>query len=185
MTASAVAHSATVLAIGPIESSVKDSGKAPAVGTRWRLGFHPTMPQSAAGIRVEPPVSEPMAISHIPSATATAPPEVEPPGTRARSNGLPGVPKCGLVPTPEKANSLMLVLATITAPAARRRRTAGASALATNFSSASTREPARVASPATSNRSLILTIVPSSGPSDRPSRARASAASAAARAASA
>ena len=34
------------------------------------------------------------------------------------------------MPTPEKANSLMLVLATITAPAARSRRTTGASALA-------------------------------------------------------
>ncbi len=67
---------------------------------RWRLGFQPTIPQSAAGARVEPPVSLPMAISHIASATATAPPEVEPPGARARSAGLPGVPKCGLVPMP-------------------------------------------------------------------------------------
>ncbi len=43
-------------------------------------------------MRVEPPVSLPMAISHMPSATATAPPEVEPPGMRLRSAGLPGVP---------------------------------------------------------------------------------------------
>ena len=143
------------------------------------------MPQSAAGARVEPPVSLPMAISHMPSATATAPPEVEPPGTRARSAGLPGVPKCGLVPTPEKANSLMLVLATITAPAARRRRTTGASAVAGLPSSARMREPARVTSPATSNRSLMLTMAPSSGPSARPAAIRASAASAAARALSA
>jgi hypothetical protein len=50
------------------------------------------MPQNAAGTRVEPPVSLPMAISHIPSATATAAPEEEPPGTRVRSAGLPGVP---------------------------------------------------------------------------------------------
>ena len=50
------------------------------------------MPQSAAGMRIEPPVSVPMAISHMPSATATPPPEDEPPGTRARSAGLPGVP---------------------------------------------------------------------------------------------
>jgi hypothetical protein len=47
------------------------------------------------------------------------------------------------------------------------------------------REPARVGSPATSNRSLMLTIAPSSGPSEMPALARASAASAAARAASA
>ncbi len=92
ITASAAAHSATLFAIGPIESSVNDSGNAPSVGTRWRLGFQPTMPHSAAGMRVEPPVSLPIAISHMPSATATPPPEVEPPGTRSRSNGLPGVP---------------------------------------------------------------------------------------------
>src|SRR6266849_1064021 len=82
ITASASAQPATLLAIGPIESSVNDSGKAPSVGTRCLLGFQPTRPHSAAGIRVEPPVSVPMAISHMPSATATAPPEVEPPGTR-------------------------------------------------------------------------------------------------------
>ena len=40
----------------------------------------------------EPPVSEPTAISHMPSATATAPPDVEPPGTRVRSAGFAGVP---------------------------------------------------------------------------------------------
>jgi hypothetical protein len=62
------------------------------VGTRYWLGFQPTMPHIAAGMRVEPPVSEPMVISLIPSATATAPPEEEPPGMRLRSAGLPGVP---------------------------------------------------------------------------------------------
>src|ERR1041385_6536825 len=89
------------------------------------------MPHKAAGMRHEPPVSVPIAISHIWSAAATAAPEDEPPGTRERSAGLPGVPQCGFMPTPVKANSLMLVLATITAPAARNRRTTGASALAT------------------------------------------------------
>ena len=62
----------------------------------------------------------------------------------------------------------MLVLATITAPPARSRRTIAASASAGAASSASTLEPARVGSPATSNRSLMLTIAPSSGPSDTP-----------------
>ena len=75
-------------------------------------------------MRHEPPVSVPIAISHMPSAAAIAAPDDEPPGMRARSAGLPGVPKWGFIPTPEKANSVMLVLATITAPAARSRRTA-------------------------------------------------------------
>jgi hypothetical protein len=32
------------------------------------VGLYPTTPQSAAGTRVESPVSEPIAISHMPSA---------------------------------------------------------------------------------------------------------------------
>ena len=92
MTASARAQSATLRAIGPIESSVDDSGNAPSSGMRFCVGLKPTMPQNAAGMRVEPPVSEPMAMSHMPSATATAAPDDEPPGMRARSAGLPGVP---------------------------------------------------------------------------------------------
>ena len=52
------------------------------------------MPQSAAGWRIEPRVSEPSPITHMPSATATAAPEDEPPGTRPvlRSQGFFGVP---------------------------------------------------------------------------------------------
>jgi hypothetical protein len=184
ITLSALAQSATLRASGPMESSEVLNGKAPVVGTRCRLGLKPTMPQSAAGIRTEPPVSLPIAISAMPSPTVTAAPDDEPPGMRARSHGLPGVPKCGLAPIAPSANSVMLVLATITAPAARSRRTTGASAAAGFASSARILEPARVGSPATSNRSLMLTIVPSSGPSDTPFLARASAASAAARAAS-
>ena len=39
ITASAKAQSATLFAIGPIESSVNDSGNAPSVGTRCLLGL--------------------------------------------------------------------------------------------------------------------------------------------------
>ena len=123
---------------------------------RCRLGLKPTMPQSAAGMRVEPPVSLPIAISHMPSATATAPPDDEPPGTRVRSAGLPGVPKCGLAPMPEKANSRHVGLGDDhRAGRAQPRAPTGASAAAGLPSSASTLEPARVTSPATSNRSLM------------------------------
>ena len=104
-------------------------GNAPSVGMRCRLGLKPTRPQSAAGMRTEPPVSLPMAISHMPSATATAAPEDEPPGMRARSCGIArrAVMRIG-AHRAEKANSVMLVLATITAPPARNARTIGASA---------------------------------------------------------
>ena len=123
MTASASAQSATLLASGPTESSVGDSGNAPASGTRRAVGLKPTTPLSAAGMRMEPPVSEPMAISLVPSPAETPAPEDEPPGMRAGSAALPGVPKCGLVPTAVKANSVIAVLPTMTAPARRRRWT--------------------------------------------------------------
>ena len=42
----------------------------------------PTRPCSAAGMRIEPPVSEPSAAQAAPVATETAPPDVEPPGMR-------------------------------------------------------------------------------------------------------
>ena len=52
------------------------------------------MPQNAAGMRQEPPVSVPSPAAAMPSATATAVPEELPPGMRldARSHGLVGVP---------------------------------------------------------------------------------------------
>ena len=80
---------------------MNDSGNAPVRGTRFTVGLNPTTPQNAPGMRVEPPVSVPIAMSHMPSATDTPAPEDEPPGTRLRSAGLPGVPKCGLAPRPE------------------------------------------------------------------------------------
>ena len=52
------------------------------------------MPQNAAGMRHDPPVSVPSPAATMPSATATAVPEELPPGMRraARSHGLSGVP---------------------------------------------------------------------------------------------
>jgi hypothetical protein len=61
MTASAIAQHATLLANGPIESSVVDSGSTPSRGMRCCVGLKPTMPHSAAGMRTEPPVSLPIA----------------------------------------------------------------------------------------------------------------------------
>ena len=87
-------------------SSVVDSGTAPCSGvSRW-VFLKPTRPCSAAGMRIEPPVSEPSAAQAAPVATVTAPPEVLPPGMRGVGlsgavTGLTGVPWCGLMPTPE------------------------------------------------------------------------------------
>jgi hypothetical protein len=46
------------------------------------------MPHSAAGWRMEPPVSVPIAQGALPAATAAAEPPDEPPGTRVVSHGL-------------------------------------------------------------------------------------------------
>ena len=65
-----------------LESMVFDKGTAPSVGTRVDVGLKPTIPQKAAGMRHDPPVSVPMAAIAMPSATETAPPDDDPPGIR-------------------------------------------------------------------------------------------------------
>ena len=52
------------------------------------MGFIPTIPHSAAGWRIEPPVSVPIDHGAVPAATAAAEPPEEPPGTRVRSHGF-------------------------------------------------------------------------------------------------
>ena len=94
---------------------------------RPRLGFRPTSPQHDAGIRIEPPPSEPCASGTMPAATAAPEPPDEPPGVRSRSHGLRVGPKRrgsvqGTIP-----NSGLDVLPTITKPALRMRRTTCAS----------------------------------------------------------
>jgi hypothetical protein len=83
-----------------------------------------------------------------------------------------------------KANSTMFVRPTITAPAARSRATAGASAFA-GGAWARSFDPARVTSPPTSNRSFTETGRPSTGERTTPARRRPSECSASARACSA
>ena len=50
------------------------------------------MPHKEAGFLTEPAASVPTDAMHIPAATATADPLLEPPGIRLRSQGLQGVP---------------------------------------------------------------------------------------------
>ena len=92
----------------------------------------PTIPQTAAGWRIEPPVSVPMASGASYAATAAAEPPDEPPGILVRSHGLWLGPKAEFSVEEPMANSSMLVLPMMIAPACRSRlvtstRTAGAS----------------------------------------------------------
>jgi hypothetical protein len=54
------------------------------------------VPQYDAGMRIDPPVSLPMAMNTMPAATAAPDPPLDPPGMRAVSHGLRTGPKCGL-----------------------------------------------------------------------------------------
>ena len=85
------------------------------------------MPQSAAGWRIDPPVSEPSASGAMPAATATADPPLDPPGIRSSAQGFRVGPNAEFSVDEPIANSSQLVLPTITAPAASSRATAVAS----------------------------------------------------------
>src|SRR5262249_29128000 len=97
------------------------------------------MPQNAAGWRIEPPVSVPVANGTMPAATAAAEPPDEPPGTRDASHGLRAGPKKLFSFDEPIANSSMFVLPIDTAPASARRSTTVASYGGTKLSSM--REP--------------------------------------------
>ena len=87
------------------------------------VGLRPTIPQSAAGWRIEPPVSVPIAHGALPAATAAALPPLEPPGTRARSHGLSTGPKAEFSFDEPIANSSWFVLPSSGAPAPASLRT--------------------------------------------------------------
>ncbi len=78
--------SRTVRVMAQAVSRVVDSGTAPAVGTSRAVFLKPTMPLSAAGMRMDPPVSDPSPMNAAPVATDTPAPDEDPPGTR----GAPG-----------------------------------------------------------------------------------------------
>src|SRR5580704_8078492 len=85
----------------------------------------PTVPVTAAGWRIEPPVSVPVAARHRSAATAADEPPDEPPGTSLAllllaRHGLITGPKAEVSLDEPMANSSRLVLPNITAPASHR-----------------------------------------------------------------
>ena len=87
-----IAASVTVRAIGPAVSWLWAIGMIPLRLTSPIVGFIPTRPHAAAGIRIEPPPSEPVAHGTRPAATAAAEPPEDPPGVRVKSQGLRVIP---------------------------------------------------------------------------------------------
>jgi hypothetical protein len=80
--------------------------------------LRPVRPHSAAGWRIEPPVSVPVAAGARRAAIAAAEPPEEPPGTRAVSQGFFTGPKYEVSLDEPMANSSMLSLPSVTMPAA-------------------------------------------------------------------
>ena len=66
------------------------------VGIVPMLGRNPTIPQKLAGLRSEPPRSEPLAIQAMPVASATAEPPDDPAHDSAVFQGLRVIPKTSL-----------------------------------------------------------------------------------------
>ena len=122
----------------------------------------PVTPHSAAGWRIEPPVSVPVAAGTSRAATAAAEPPEEPPGTREGSQGLRTGPK-KLVSFDEPiANSSILVLPSVTAPAAAQPLDYGR--IVRRDEVASMLEPQLVRSPRVQKMSLCAIGIPVSGP---------------------
>ncbi len=96
---------------------MKPSGVTPWQLSKPKVGFNPTAPQYDAGMRMEPPVSVPVAIGISPAPTAAADPPLDPPGIRDVSQGFDTAPKCGFSLLMPWQISCKFVLPTITAPA--------------------------------------------------------------------
>ena len=123
MTSKNSARSRTLRAIGPSTASVWNGSWFGPDGTRPGEGRRPTTPQNDAGVRNEPPRSEPVASQAWPVANATAEPPELPPQVRPVSHGLDVVPWTSLKVTAPAPNSGVLVLPSTIPPAASIRST--------------------------------------------------------------
>src|SRR5438067_7463753 len=121
------ADSRTVFVTMPIWSRPDAKATRPYRETRPYVGLRPTTPQSAAGWRTLPPVSEPRPAGTMRAATAAADPPLDPPGTRVVSHGLRVGPTDECSVDEPIANSSRFVLPMIDAPRARSRAAAVAS----------------------------------------------------------
>ena len=84
---SSAAVSRTVRAMTCTTDRPDSSSRGP-LETRPRDGFNPTRPQSAAGMRIEPPPSPAPATGTMPETTAAADPPEDPPGPCPVFHGL-------------------------------------------------------------------------------------------------
>src|SRR4051812_41366474 len=77
--------------VRPSDPFVARPTGSPYIGApeiRPLVGLSPTMPQQLAGIRIEPPPSDPWATGTRPAETADAAPPLDPPAIRVVSHGV-------------------------------------------------------------------------------------------------
>src|SRR5450756_417587 len=125
------AASSAVRASGPLTWPGSQASGIGQFGVSPGVGRIPTIPQNAAGIRIEQPKSVPCASGAIPVATATADPPEEPAGLNAGFQGLRVTPNTSLKVLAPAPNSGVLVLPSTMAPADFSRRTTSASSVGT------------------------------------------------------
>ena len=87
------------------------------VGIRKRVGFSPTKPHAAAGIRIDPPPSLPCPIGTAPAATIAAVPPLEPPEVSLGFHGFLVTPLRIVSVALFQQNSGQAAVATTTTPA--------------------------------------------------------------------
>src|ERR1700733_14869259 len=124
------AESCTVRARAPNTDRSSQPGPAGIVDTRPRLGFIPTRPQQAAGMRIEPPPSDAVAAATSPAATADADPPEEPPGVCSGFHGFRVTPLASVTVQGKIISSGTFVIPIGIAPAARNRLTTSESVTA-------------------------------------------------------
>jgi hypothetical protein len=82
--------------MSPMLSRLGAGAMAPAAETTPQVGFQPVTPQAWAGMRSDPPVSEPSAATTAPLTTAAAEPDEETPETKSEFHGLRTRPRQAL-----------------------------------------------------------------------------------------
>lgn len=117
MALSSKAVSATSRPIGPCTDSTDQPWWRRSEATSPGLGRKPTTPDQAAGLRSDPPVSEPVHRGSIEVARATPEPPEKPAQDSAGPKALPVAPYTSLIVLPPVPNSGVLVLARTIAPA--------------------------------------------------------------------
>src|SRR5699024_4433286 len=92
-------------------------GYTPCALTTPRVGFKPTTPHAAAGIRIDPAVSDPIDTGVEPTATDAAEPPLKQPESISLLHGFRTGPKCGLSVLMLSAYSCMFNFPMMIAPA--------------------------------------------------------------------